>query len=402
MAFAFVDYKGLQVGNTTPTGDGGAAIDGNARELADRVGPVAEIAGTPGLTDDDVGGGGNGTFFTWSKWRDTGTDDVYICVDPATGAAVWKLLTAGGLNYTGPATTDQSANVNIGGQWDAGATIAVSTGSIITGFVESADINVNHDPFARNAVLNVRATAGASGNIELRANSIGTVEIRDAAGAGAHSIDGGGMFCVRADGATTAANIVCAGLSILAGRANEGGQLQVTQSSSLMVANALAGANAQLSFGEACILVADLTGTGTTVATSSARGSYIGGQGSAGGLHILTGSSSISIMNVGASDSYTVTANEGMQLGKGANIINNSAQIGDTAVTGLQLCGAGLPGALANGQVWSDGTMMNLRSDGVSWAFDQQLTIADPTDLATALTAIASLIDAAQVLGLVA
>lgn len=143
MPYQFVDYKGLQVGNATPAGVGGAAVDGNMREIADRAGPVAQVNGAPGATDDDTGAGGNGTFYTWSKWRDTATDDVYICVDPATGAAVWKLLTGGGgLSQSGGGTfTASGGGANIGGRCDTGGSlIASGEGSLISFFNDSSGV----------------------------------------------------------------------------------------------------------------------------------------------------------------------------------------------------------------------------------------------------------------------
>lgn len=155
--FSFIDYKGLQVGSVTPSEAGGIAIDGNMRAIADRVGPVAEVNGAPGVTDDDAGGGGNGTFFTWSKWRDTSNDDVYTCVDPATGAAVWKLLTApvvsGGLNASAGAL-QTGANANVGGNVSGSATLsALGEATLVNGDVDGT------------AASAIRATVNVKGSI---------------------------------------------------------------------------------------------------------------------------------------------------------------------------------------------------------------------------------------------
>lgn len=94
--FAFVDYKGLQVGDVSPSGVGGAAIDGNMREIADRVGPVANVAGAPTVNSDSDNTDTNGSFQQFSKWRDTGNNDLYMCADATPTAAVWFLISAGG------------------------------------------------------------------------------------------------------------------------------------------------------------------------------------------------------------------------------------------------------------------------------------------------------------------
>lgn len=97
--FAFVDYKGLQVGDVSPSGVGGAAIDGNMRELADRVGPVANVAGSPTVNSDSANTDTNGSFQQFSKWRDTGNNDLYMCADPTPTAAVWFLISASSFDF---------------------------------------------------------------------------------------------------------------------------------------------------------------------------------------------------------------------------------------------------------------------------------------------------------------
>ena len=56
-------YKGLTV--ITPRQAGGQLVINDLKEMADRAGPVIEIAGQPDAQDDSSGTGGNGRFYQW-------------------------------------------------------------------------------------------------------------------------------------------------------------------------------------------------------------------------------------------------------------------------------------------------------------------------------------------------
>lgn len=90
---SLTDYKGLDVLDAA-TGAGGAAINDDFKELADRAGPVHAAASDPSVNDDSSGTAGNGKFYIWSKWRNTSNNKIFVCVDPSTGAAVWVDVTA--------------------------------------------------------------------------------------------------------------------------------------------------------------------------------------------------------------------------------------------------------------------------------------------------------------------
>ncbi|MBI1374570.1 MAG: hypothetical protein GC159_17775 [Phycisphaera sp.] len=64
--------------------------------MADRAGPVNATAANPSPNDDSNGTAGNGKFYVWSKWVNTATNAIFICVDATPQAAVWINVTAGG------------------------------------------------------------------------------------------------------------------------------------------------------------------------------------------------------------------------------------------------------------------------------------------------------------------
>jgi hypothetical protein len=86
------DYKGLDV--ITAVGDGGVLVIENFEEIADRAGQVFQGTGTPDNNDDSSGTGGNGSFNVWSKWHNTTTDDLFICVVATPTLAEWVIITS--------------------------------------------------------------------------------------------------------------------------------------------------------------------------------------------------------------------------------------------------------------------------------------------------------------------
>lgn len=100
VAFDFEDYKGLTVANQTPLNTGGQVVDANAREMADRTGPVATVtaaelgAAVPTMENDSEDRAGLGiVFYVWSKLLISDFNQVFVCVDDTPGAAVWVLAT---------------------------------------------------------------------------------------------------------------------------------------------------------------------------------------------------------------------------------------------------------------------------------------------------------------------
>lgn len=121
---ATVNYKGITELSPAATSSGGQLIINNDKELADRVGPVAEVAGDPTANDDGANTGGNGTFYKWSKWRNTGDNGVFVCLDNSTGAAVWVEVTAGG---GGISNVVEDTTPQLGGNLDVNGNSIVST-----------------------------------------------------------------------------------------------------------------------------------------------------------------------------------------------------------------------------------------------------------------------------------
>lgn len=320
--FAFVDYKGLQVGSVTPAEAGGIAIDGNMRAIADRAGPVAEVNGAPGVTDDDAGGGGNGTFFTWSKWRDTSNDDVYICVDPATGAAVWKLLTAAAV---APAIFSEGVNGLVNGP----TADDISSGR----FINASNVWVNAPVGGLNQVGTFNeAGSGSNGGGDVTARTIdllgaGTFFLgRDEVAIGTNpSINGDGTGFLGALGQLGGTGTVtipsdAAGV-VFIGASNNGDFIASTgfMGDGVLgcVGMGFLGAN-DIRFG--------------TAGTPGPRGSFAGG-------HAL-------------SADIAVEANGAFQWAQGVNAVANSLQVGAVG-TSIHLHADGLPAAPAGGDVWN-------------------------------------------------
>lgn len=166
------DFAGATLGPMVRTGVGTyAVIQHNL---------VAVVA--PGVGDDDVAGYGVG-----SKWIDTALGNVYECVDPTTGAAVWRLClnaaTAGGElagTYPNPTVADGVLDANnarsgalpglvvdkgvpssVVVAFDDGAgnadrpadgdTYAFSIGGVLVATLEAADAPATEDEFLRSS-----------------------------------------------------------------------------------------------------------------------------------------------------------------------------------------------------------------------------------------------------------
>jgi hypothetical protein len=83
-------YRGLTV--ISPIQNGGIIIEDNFKEMADRAGPVFSAASNPTVNDDESNTSGNAFFYKWSKWHNSSTDNIFICVDSTTGAANWQQI----------------------------------------------------------------------------------------------------------------------------------------------------------------------------------------------------------------------------------------------------------------------------------------------------------------------
>jgi len=92
---ATTTYKGLTV-FTAPGATGTQHIEVALKALADRAGEVIGNAIiNPTANDDSANTAGRGTFNIWSKWLNTITSEIFVCIDPTPTAAVW-ISTGGG------------------------------------------------------------------------------------------------------------------------------------------------------------------------------------------------------------------------------------------------------------------------------------------------------------------
>lgn len=91
------------------------------------AGPLDYFEGTaaPTASDDSAGNAGHGAFSVGSVWVDVTNENVYICVDAATNAAVWKALTVyptDKINATAaPSANDDEANTSTNGYFSVGS-----------------------------------------------------------------------------------------------------------------------------------------------------------------------------------------------------------------------------------------------------------------------------------------
>ncbi len=88
---AFSDYRGIKR-LPAATGPAGIVLNDNFSELADRSGPIFSGAGDPSVNDDEANTIGNGYFYQYSKWLNSVTKDLFVCIDSTPTAAVWYRL----------------------------------------------------------------------------------------------------------------------------------------------------------------------------------------------------------------------------------------------------------------------------------------------------------------------
>lgn len=82
---SLINYRGLQVLDTSPSGDGGLAIQDDLINLVDwSPKSVWNQAGDPTATDDQ-----SQDFFPGSLWSRSSPFKLFVCQSSATGAAVW-------------------------------------------------------------------------------------------------------------------------------------------------------------------------------------------------------------------------------------------------------------------------------------------------------------------------
>ena len=125
---SFTDYRGLSVRTPDPVGDAGLVLNTNFKELADRSGPVYSTAANPDANDDSADTNGNGKFYLWSKWLNTGTNSVFICIDATPTAAVWRTLSTVALGGGGTILIDGVQVLYLPDQTDFTGTIVFGDG----------------------------------------------------------------------------------------------------------------------------------------------------------------------------------------------------------------------------------------------------------------------------------
>lgn len=85
-------YRGLRVPDGEPSGDAGQYLKSNFQALADRA-PKSNFSATvdPGVNDDASEG-----YVVGSRWINTSTGDVFVCVNASNAAAEWSAGGGGG------------------------------------------------------------------------------------------------------------------------------------------------------------------------------------------------------------------------------------------------------------------------------------------------------------------
>ncbi len=100
---------------------------------------------------------------------------------------------------------------------------------------------------------------------------------------------------------------------------------------------------------------------------ASGQGSFAHGRAQASGDIIASGIGAFAIGDANSGD-IIASGDNSCQFGPGTNSLDDTFQIGDA---GIRFKGTtGVPGVLQNGDFWMD-TTLRLRSDGISWNFDQ-------------------------------
>ncbi len=81
----WLNHKGIEVPDATPSGEAGLKLKDDLIELADRA--PYQTGADPDANDDDTAG-----FAAGSRWLNTSTAVMWVCVDPSTASAVWRTL----------------------------------------------------------------------------------------------------------------------------------------------------------------------------------------------------------------------------------------------------------------------------------------------------------------------
>ena len=109
---SLTNYHGLQVPSATP-GSGGAAISQNFQSLVDWH-PLSQWAqaGNPTASDDQTQ-----NYYPGSLWLNSSTNELFLCISSAPGAAVWQQVILAPINQgTGnainPSTNSMAVGVN--------------------------------------------------------------------------------------------------------------------------------------------------------------------------------------------------------------------------------------------------------------------------------------------------
>lgn len=141
-----------------PTNNAGQISAADLREQMDNIADSAAFIATgktaaPTANDDSANTAGNGVFNVGDIWVDETNDNVYVCVNNSTAAAVWIDVTetgSGGVDVSGTPADNQLAvfvdadtiegDANL--TWD-GTNLSITGNITITGTVDGRDISVD-------------------------------------------------------------------------------------------------------------------------------------------------------------------------------------------------------------------------------------------------------------------